>query len=131
VADVEGTARWRPSVSAIDVSQRDGEGRAMRFVERGDYGDTTLEVVARTAPERQVVRVLDEGMPFGGTWTWELAWAGDGTRLVITEEGFVRSPLFRVLGRLFFPPTATMDGYLRALAAELGDNAEPVVLQER
>jgi hypothetical protein len=75
--------------------------------------------------------VVDDGLPFGGTWTWELAPAGGGTRLTITEAGFIRNPIFRLMSRLFFPPTGTMEKYLRALAAELGDSAEPRVLRVR
>ncbi len=131
VSDVAGTARWRPEVEAVDIVETAEDGRVVRFVERSSYGDTPFAVVSRTAPSRQVARVEDEGLPFGGTWTWELASAGSGTRLTITEDGFVRSPFFRVMSRLFFPPTATMDGYLRALSTELGEATEPRVLQAR
>jgi hypothetical protein len=75
--------------------------------------------------------VVDDGLPFGGTWTRELAPAGGGTRLTITEDGFIRNPIFRVMSRLFFPSTGTINGYLRALATELGDSAEPRVLKVR
>jgi hypothetical protein len=35
------------------------------------------------------------------------------------------------MSRLFFPPTATMKAYLRALATELGERAEPEVIRAR
>lgn len=130
VSDLAGTARWRPEVQAVDVTEPSADGFA-RFTERGRHGATPFEVVTQEPTTRQVVRVLDEGLPFGGTWTWDLAPLGDGTRVSITEEGFVRNPLFRVMSRLFFPPTATMEAYLRALATELGEGAEPVVLRAR
>jgi uncharacterized protein YndB with AHSA1/START domain len=129
VSDVGGTARWRPDVKAVEA-QTPVEGRE-RFVEVGRHGRTPFEVVFREPPGRQVVRVLDDGMPFGGTWTYELAPSGEGTRLTISEAGFIRNPVFRVMSRIAFPPTATMDAYLRALAAELGENAEPVVIRVR
>jgi uncharacterized protein YndB with AHSA1/START domain len=131
VSDVAGTARWRPEVEGVDVVETTEDGRAARFIERSSYGETPFTVVSRTATSQQVVRVEDDGLPFGGTWTWELAPSGSGTRLTITEDGFVRNPIFRVMSRLFFPPTATMDAYLRALAAALGETAEPRVLQAR
>jgi hypothetical protein len=57
-----------------------------------------------------------------------LAREGNGTALSITEEGFIKNPLFRVLGKLFFSPTATLEQYLRDLAKALGEDATPTVV---
>jgi uncharacterized protein YndB with AHSA1/START domain len=129
VSDIPGTARWRPDVRAVEM--RAAVGGRTRYVETTRQGNTPFEIVSQQAPARQVVRVVDNGLPFGGTWTWELAPARAGTRLTISEAGFIRNPIFRVMSRLFFPPTATMDGYLRALARELGESAEPTVVRAR
>jgi uncharacterized protein YndB with AHSA1/START domain len=129
IADVGGTARWRPEVRGVEM-QPAVAGR-VRFVETTRQGATPFEVMSQEPPVRQVIRVVDDGLPFGGTWTWEVAPAGGGTRLTITEAGFIRNPVFRVMSRLFFPPTASMEGYLRSLARELGDSAEPRVVRAR
>jgi hypothetical protein len=129
IADVTGTSRWRPDVRQVE--SRPPVGGRPRFVETTRHGPTPFEIVAQAPPATQVVRVVDDGLPFGGTWTWELTPRGTGTRLTITEDGFIESRLFRVMSRLFFPPTATMDAYLRALAAELGERAEPEVIRAR
>ena len=129
VSDVAGTARWRPDVREVEM-RPPVDGR-VRFVEQTRDRPMPFEVLSQEAPARQVIRVVDDGLPFGGTWTWELAPAGGGTRLTITEAGFIRNPIFRVMSRLFFPPTGTINGYLRALATELGDSAEPRVLRVR
>lgn len=129
VSDVGATARWRPEITAVEPRPA-VDGRE-RFVEVDRHGRTPFEVVTREPPRRQIVRVVDEGMPFGGTWTYDLAPSGTGTSLTISEAGFIRNPIFRVMSRIAFPPTATMDAYLRALAIELGETAEPVVLQAR
>jgi uncharacterized protein YndB with AHSA1/START domain len=126
LADVGGTARWRPDVSRVDVDT--GPGGALRFVEHSRQGAVPFEVVSQEPPRRQVVRVVDEGLAFGGTWTWALAAEGEGTRLTITEAGFIKNPVFRVMSKLFFPPTATIDAYLRALAKELGETAAPAAI---
>lgn len=123
VSDFAGTARWRDAVTRVDLLPA-AQG-PLRFVEVSRQGAVTFEVVSQDPPRRQVVRVVDDDQPFGGTWTWEIEPDGAGSRLAITERGFVKSPLFRVMGKLFFPPTATMDAYLRALARELGESAEP------
>lgn len=129
IADVGGTARWRPEVRGIEM-QAAVAGRT-RFVETARQGTTPFEVVSQEPPVRQVIRVVDDGLPFGGTWTWDLAPLDSGTRLTITEAGFIRNPVFRVMSRLFFPPTATMEAYLRALAGELGEGAEPRIVRRR
>ncbi len=59
-----------------------------------------------------------EGLPFGGTWTYELAPAGPtATRLTITEDGEVYSPIFRLVGRFFLGYDATLERYRDALMA--------------
>lgn len=119
VADLAGAARWRKDVSAIEslpaIANRG------RWIETTKHGKVPFELVIQEAPRTQVVRVVDDGLPFGGTWTWRLEPTPGGTRLSITEEGFVRNPIFRLMGRLFFSPTATMDAYLADLARALGD----------
>ena len=124
ISDFRGTAEWRPDVRAVDPLPA-SDGR-IRFLETTRQGQTPFEVVTQEPGLKQVVRVVDEGLPFGGTWTWELVPAGRGTRLTLTEAGFIRNPIFRLMGRLFFKPSATIQSYLRALARRLGEAAEPV-----
>lgn len=123
VSNIEDTPRWRADVERIEMQP--DSGGAGRFVEHSSQGSIPFQVVSREAPARQVIRIVDADQPFGGTWTWVLDPDGTGTRLTITEEGFIKNPLFRVMGALFFKPTATMDAYLRSLATELGESALP------
>jgi uncharacterized protein YndB with AHSA1/START domain len=127
VADVTHTDAWRPDITGITERSRS----PLRWTERSSHGQTPFELVEATPPSRQVTRVIDDGLPFGGTWTWQLEPRGGGTRLTITEAGVIRSSLFRVMSRVAFPPTKTMDGYLRALATALGEPATPVMLRAR
>lgn len=129
VSDFGATPGWRPDVRAVEMEP--STGGPVRFVETTGQGKTPFEIVSQTPPTGQVVRVVDEGLPFGGTWTWELTPADAGTRITITEDGFIRNPVFRVMGRLFFRPTDTIDRYLRALAAAVGDSAAPTLTLER
>jgi uncharacterized protein YndB with AHSA1/START domain len=129
IADVAGTARWRPNVKSVEM--RPAVNGRVRFVETTSERPMLFEIVSQEPPAKQVVRVADEGLPFGGTWTWELTPSDAGTRLTMTEDGFIRNPIFRVMSRLFFPPTGTLNGYLRDVAKELGESAEPQVLRVR
>jgi len=123
VSDVGSTARWRKDVTTVELEA--APGTTVRFAETSGSGTVRFEVEVQEPLRRQVVRVVDEGQPFGGTWTWELEPDGPGTRLTITEAGFVSNPIFRVIAALFMKPTASLDAYLSALAAELGESAVP------
>jgi hypothetical protein len=80
--------------------------------------DTPTTVVESHPPERLVTRIVD-GLPFGGTWTFEVAPDGDGSRLTITERGEVYNPIFRVISRYVFGHTSTIDRFLAAFAGRV------------
>lgn len=117
MTDIEGFADWRPG---LDSAER-LEERAGRPVwrEHGSTGSMTMEVVERFPPRRMVARIADEGLPFGGTWTYELEPADGGTRAVLTEDGEVYSPFFRFMARFVFGHDATMRSYLDGLESRM------------
>ena len=123
ISDFAGTPQWRADITRVRIDPP--SGGAVRFTESSSQGDVPFEVVRQDPPRLQVVRVVDDDQPFGGTWTWDLQPAGSGTRLTITESGFIKSAIFRTLGALFFSPSDTIEGYLRALAGALSESAEP------
>lgn len=122
ISDFADSARWRRDIRGVSVQA----GTPIRFIESSSQGDILFEVVAQEPPRRQVVRIVDDDQPFGGTWTWQIDGNGAGSRVTITEDGFIKNPIFRLMGLAFFSPTDTIDAYLRNLAAELGEKAIPV-----
>jgi uncharacterized protein YndB with AHSA1/START domain len=110
VSQVDQYPSWRTGVTAVDLLPDDGRGR--RFREDGSNGPIVFRIESSVAPSRFVARIDDPGQPFGGTWTYELATEGAGTRLTITEDGEVYNPIFRFLSRYVFSQTATMEAYL-------------------
>jgi len=70
--------------------------------------DVRSEIVERTPPSRLVTRIVGQ-TAFGGTWTTEIAPAGSGSRVTITERGEIYNPIFRTLARFVFGYTSTMD----------------------
>jgi hypothetical protein len=71
-----------------------------------------------------VARVIDPAGDFGGTWTYDLApGEGGGTQVTITEDGEIYNPIFRVVARFITGYEATMESYLDALAAHVGQGA--------
>ena len=71
-----------------------------------------FRIEASVSPSRCLTRIDEPDQPFGGTWTYNLAGEGAGTRLTITEDGEVYNPVFRFLSRYVFSQTATMEQYL-------------------
>lgn len=85
---------------------------------RINKSDPPVTVELSTPNSRMVTRVAP-GLPFGGTWTFELAPSGTDTALTITEDGEVYNVLFRAMQKLFFSPYKSIDEYQAALAKAL------------
>lgn len=114
--DVEGYARWRPEVRA---ARRTGPAS---FVEETREGPRNYAIERDEPPRTFVLRIADDDLPYGGTWTFACEPSGAGCALTVTEDGFVSNPLFRALARFAFGHHATMEAWLRALASELGES---------
>lgn len=128
LADVERFPRWRASVKSVQL-RAPIDGRPA-FVEDSQHGRVTYAVEQSEAPARLVLRIADDDLPYGGTWTFALVPEGPpgsetGTLLTITEDGFVRSVLFRALARFVFGHHATMEAYLVDLGRALGEEVSP------
>lgn len=118
IADVGRAAEWRSDLTRVETLPDDG-GRRM-FREHGKQGPITYRLEVLTPPTRMVVRIADPSLAFGGTWTHELRpTPSGGTELTTTEDGEVYNPIFRFMSKFFFSPTATIEGYQRALRARL------------
>lgn len=88
---------------------------------REDFGGFLADMeTAEWDPPRRMVRVVHASSAgFRGSWTWELAADGSGTRLVITERGEVDNPIFRLMGKLM-DQSATARKYGEALQRRMG-----------
>jgi hypothetical protein len=113
ITDFGGLSGWRKGLKQVEVRSAN---------EWRENGEMTLRVEERVPPTRLVTRI-QPGLPFGGTWTYELTAEGDGTVLRITENGEVYNPIFRFVSRFVLGHTATLDGYLTQLGAKLGERA--------
>lgn len=74
-------------------------------------------VITEARPPIRLVTTIDAppSAAFGGRWIYQLEPApSGGTQVTITEEGWVKSPLYRVMGRMF-GQHQSIDGYLKAL----------------
>lgn len=121
ITNFEGQPSWRPRLKRIE-RLADHDGRPV-WREIDSWGQALpIEIVIFDAPTRMVGRIADESLPFGGTWTYEVTPEAGGCRVRITEDGIIRSALFRYIARAG-GYTGTMERYLRALAMRLGERA--------
>lgn len=117
VSDVGKYASWRSDVTTVDLLPSD-DGKVFR--EAGSGGQTTYRIETLDPPTRMVSRIADPSLPFGGSWTFEVAAvAGGGSRLTITEDGEVYNPIFRFISRFFMSPTAAIETFQNDLARHL------------
>lgn len=109
--------KWRTGVQAVQILA-DSEGMP-RFRESAMTGDVTY-LVEHVVPNRQyVLTIADAGLPYGGSWTFDLTPVAGGTQLTITENGWVHSPVFRFMSRYVYGHFHTIDGYLADLDKRL------------
>jgi len=106
-----------PDAAGKEVWEQNAGGWPMRII-----------IEESTPPSRLVTRIdAAPDAAFGGTWTYQLDAEGGGTRVTVTEDGYVSNPLFRVM-MLAMGVHRTADGYLRALGAKLGEAVQPIHL---
>lgn len=125
ITDVAAFPQWRKDLKSVELlPPRDGK-RCYREV--SGFGPMDLLVEHEEPGKQLITRIVTAGSPFGGTWTFRITPIdGGGTELAITENGEVYNVIFRALSRFVFGHTATIDGYLQALAAKLGEQVEPM-----
>ena len=123
LTDVQAFPQWRKEVTRIEMLPDENGQRGWR--EHANHDVITYRVVESDAPRRLVARIADKNLPYGGTWTYELAPADSGTRLTITERGEIYNPIFRFVARFIIGYTGTMTGVLRAVGTKHGETVVP------
>ncbi|HYD79867.1 MAG TPA: SRPBCC family protein [Paucimonas sp.] len=106
---------WRSGVTAVT---RDGDDR---YIEESGHGRIPYKIVEQRPHARLVSQIDDPGLPFSGTWTFEIIDRGDACRLRITETGSVPNPVFRFFSTYMFSHEETIRVYLADLARKLGE----------
>ena len=126
VRDLGGVPAWWPEIKE-SVRQTDKNGQEV-WRQKMSGWDVPL-IVIESAPPRRLVTQIDTsaGGAFGGTWTYELVpdAGGGGTKISVTEAGWIGNPIFRFLSRFVFGYYGTLDGYLKALGKHFGEAVQP------
>ncbi len=120
-AVIAGSPDWRPDVKASGALP--GANGRKRWWEQDSHGKKiTFELVEDSRPVRRVTRIADEKLPYGGTWTIEVApVAPDESEVRVTEDGEVYNVIFRFMSRFIFGYYGSVDAYLKNLGAKLGE----------
>jgi hypothetical protein len=90
--------------------------------------DVPVDIVENDPPRQLVSKVKETEKMFGGTWTVAVAPLENGSTVTITEDGWVANPIFRFVSRFVIGHHATMDGMLKSVAKNFGE--EPVLSGE-
>jgi hypothetical protein len=123
---IAGPPDWRSGAKRFGALP-DKDGRRQWWEEDNHGQRITYEVVDDVAAKRLVVRIADRNLPYGGTWSYDVApVTGGGSELRISEDGEIYNVIYRFVSRFFLGYTATMEGYLRDLGAKFG---QPVQIE--
>jgi uncharacterized protein YndB with AHSA1/START domain len=124
VRDIGGAPAW---FSAMEKSERlpDRDGHEVWHQKMSGF-DVPI-IVLESAPPGRLVTQIDPaaGGAFGGTWTYELAPDSTGTRISVTEAGWIGNPIFRFMSRFLFGYHGSLDKYLKALGTRFGEPVQP------
>ncbi len=115
IADVARYPEWRSDLASVELLSTS----PLRWREHSGSDTLTFEAVETKRPDLLQVRIADTGLPFGGTWTYELTPDGSGTKVKITERGEVYNPIFRFVSRFIIGHTSTIETFLAALHRRL------------
>lgn len=111
---------WKDLQAAERLPDRDGKEI---WQQKAGGFELRLIIEEATPPSRLVTRIdAPPDAAFGGTWTYQLAPAGSGTTVTVTEDGYVSNPIFRVMMKVM-GTHRTLDGFLGGLATKFGQQA--------
>lgn len=119
IADFPKYAEWRKSIVAVEKLPDTNGHSVWKEVEKGG-GGLQYETLRLLAGQELVRRIVSEGLPFGGTWTFHLTPQDGGTCLTLTEDGEIYSPVFRFVARYMMGYHKSMQTYFTDLEGHLG-----------
>lgn len=100
----------------------DSAGREV-WEQRMKNGFVMRGIVTESVAPIRFVTTIDSPphAPFGGSWTYEIQPVPEGSRVTVTERGWIANPIFRFMSKLVFGYYRTQDGYLAALGRKFGE----------
>ena len=124
VRDIGSGPTWWPAIQLAErLPDRDGHEVWRQKLSGFDVPIIVME----SSPPRKLVTQIDPtaSAAFGGTWTYQLSPDSTGTRISVTEAGWISNPLFRFMSRFLFGYYGSLDKYLEALGKRFGETVRP------
>lgn len=118
ITDYAAMPSWWPAVKAVRLEKLPN-GTELTWNTDAHKQEIPFRTGESRTNEKLVRIIAKDGLPFGGTWTYELADAPGGTQLTLTEDGFVNPPIFRAMAKWFFGLDTTQRDYLAHLEKHL------------
>jgi hypothetical protein len=114
ITDVPAQANWRTGLKAVNPLPSQNGATCWAEVASGMTMPLCADV--REAPVKQVVRIADPKLPFGGTWTYVLEPAGENqTKVTITENGTTGPMMWRFVDHYILHEDGEIKTYLADL----------------
>ncbi len=123
ITDYAKMPEWWPAVKTVRLETKPG-GEIITWNKDSHGQEVGFRTKEEQAPARLVREIVGEDLPFGGTWTFVLEDEGDGTRLNLTEDGFIKPPLFRAVAQYFLKLDATMKDFAAHLGKRVGETGK-------
>jgi len=120
ISDFERYPSWRPDLKSVEKLHDTGGHPMWRETSRSNE-TIEYETIEAEPGKKLVQRVATQGLPFGGTWTLQLAQDRGNTTLTITENGQVYNPVFRFISRFIVGQTVNIERYLNDVKSALGE----------
>ncbi|EQA63539.1 LIC10604 family protein [Leptospira alexanderi] len=117
IRDFKQYPSWRPNLKNIE------EISSTSWKETDSYNEIlTYSFVQDQKNEKIESKIMDEDKPFSGSWTFEIIPFYSGTKLKITENGKVYSPIFRFFSKFVFGHTTSIQEYLDFMDKKLKED---------
>jgi hypothetical protein len=111
ITDVSTQPTWRTGLKSVTILP--SENGAPCWAETQSSMTMPLCADEREVPTKQVVRIADPKLPFGGTWTYLLEPAGaNATKVTITEQGTTGPAMWRFVGHYVLGEDGSIKQYL-------------------
>jgi uncharacterized protein YndB with AHSA1/START domain len=114
ITDPAAMPTWRTGLKAVTMLAPENGAQCWAEVQSGMTMPLCADV--REEPSRQVVRIADPKLPFGGSWTYVLEPSGENaTKVTITEHGTTGPAMWRFVGHYVIGEDGSIKQYLNDL----------------
>ena len=119
ITDYPNLPTWWGQVKSIEKQVKNGREIWINTDKNGQK--VPFYTSEEVKPSKLVRTIVSDGLPFGGSWTFELEAVQGKTRLTLTEEGFIKPPIVRTMAKMFMDEKATMRDFMDSLQKKLGN----------